>query len=117
MIVLSVHLQEYIQDLPTLLRHALSALFSAEGMVFMFRFRIILCLAFALVYICLPFDLLPEFVFGVFGLIDDIIVVLMFAVYITIVYRDTLGNSTETQPTTGTGQNQSNIRFTFFVRR
>ena len=117
MIVLSVHLQEYIQDLPTLLRHALSALFSAEGMVFMFRFRIILCLAFALVYICLPFDLLPEFVFGVFGLIDDIIVVLMFAVYITIVYRDTLGNPTETQPTTGTGQNQSNIRFTFFVSR
>lgn len=88
---------EYIQDLPTLLRHAISDLFSAQGMVLMFRVRIFLCLGLALLYFFSPLDIIPEMVFGALGFLDDMLIMFIIAIYITMIYRNVLANRAETQ--------------------
>lgn len=80
-------LQEYIQDLPTLLRHAFHEFFSMGGLMWMFRLRIVLLAFGALVYLISPLDILPEAIFGVLGFMDDIFIFLLLAVYISIFYR------------------------------
>ncbi|XP_054764588.2 E3 ubiquitin-protein ligase RNF170-like [Lytechinus pictus] len=78
---------DYIYDLPTLLRHAAHDFFSYHGVVWMFRLRIIFCFAAALLYLISPLDIIPEAIFGVLGLFDDIFVVLILAIYVTVIYR------------------------------
>ena len=78
---------EYLIDLPTLLRHCISEVFSLGGLIWMFRLRVLLCCLFALLYLISPLDILPEAVFGFFGLLDDIFVVLLITIYISIIYR------------------------------
>ena len=85
-------LLDYLYDMPTLLRHLMQELFSVNGLVWMFRIRIILCLFAALLYLLLPFDLLPEAVFGILGYLDDILVVLLLTVYVTVIYRNFVAN-------------------------
>lgn len=58
----------------------------------MFRIRIILCLVAALLYLLLPFDILPESVFGILGYLDDLLVLLLLAVYVSIIYRNFVAN-------------------------
>ena len=53
----------------------------------MFRLRIILCLVAVLVYLLSPLDILPEAVLGIIGLLDDIFIILLVLVYVTIIYR------------------------------
>jgi len=53
----------------------------------MFRARILLCLAAIVIYLVSPLDVLPEAVFGLIGLLDDLFVVLLVLVYMTIIYR------------------------------
>lgn len=89
---------EYIQDLPTVLRHAISDLFSVDGMVFIFRARIIVCLAIALLYLLSPLDLIPEMAVGVLGYLDDICIIFIIAIYITMIYRGVLANRAAAQP-------------------
>ena len=50
-----------------LLRHLWRYFWSGEGIELIFRLRIVMFLAMAVVYVLLPFDLLPEVVFGVLG--------------------------------------------------
>jgi len=78
---------EYLIDLPTLLRHCVSEVFSLGGLIWMFRLRVLLCCLFALLYLISPLDILPEAVFGFFGLLDDVFVVLLVTIYISIIYR------------------------------
>jgi len=78
---------EYLTDLPTLLRHCISEVFSLSGLIWMFRLRVLLCCLFALLYLASPLDILPEAVFGFFGLLDDIFVVLLVTIYISVIYR------------------------------
>ena len=81
-------LLENIQDAPVLFRHLLRELFTVDGLVMVFRFRIILYLLLALIYIISPLDLIPEAVAGVFGFFDDIIVLLVVIIYVTVLYRN-----------------------------
>ena len=83
---------EYIQDLPTVLRHALSDVFSIDGMVFVFRARILVCIVIALLYLLSPLDIIPEMAVGVLGLLDDLFIVFITAIYITIIYRSVIAN-------------------------
>jgi RING finger protein 170 len=53
----------------------------------MFRIRIVLCFLAALMYLFSPLDIIPEAVFGVLGLLDDVFVVFLLAIYISIIYR------------------------------
>lgn len=57
------------------------------GLMYMFRLRIVLCFLAALMYLISPLDMIPEAVFGILGLLDDLFVVLLLAIYITVVYR------------------------------
>jgi len=41
----------------------------------------------ALLYLVIPFDLIPEMVLGIFGLIDDFIIIVALAIRICIEYR------------------------------
>jgi len=79
---------DYIRDLPTLIRFAASEFFTVGGLVMMFRLRIVVCFLFALLYFVSPFDIIPEAVFGIFGFLDDLFIVLLLAIYVSIIYRN-----------------------------
>lgn len=80
-------LMDYLWDLPALLRHLLREFFSVGGLVIMFRARIVLCVMAIIVYLISPLDILPEAVLGLLGLLDDLFVLLLVLVYMTIIYR------------------------------
>lgn len=86
---MSLCLQWYqsAHDTPTLLRHCISAVFSASGLEWMFRFRFIMFTLAALIYLVIPFDLIPEMLLGIIGLIDDFLIIVALAIRICIEYR------------------------------
>ncbi|BFY99396.1 hypothetical protein BsWGS_02436 [Bradybaena similaris] len=79
--------QEYLQDLPTLLRYAFHEFFSLGGLMWMFRFRIGILVLAAFLYLISPLDILPEGALGLVGFLDDIFIILLAAIYISIIYR------------------------------
>uniref|UniRef100_H3AD78 E3 ubiquitin-protein ligase RNF170 n=2 Tax=Latimeria chalumnae TaxID=7897 RepID=H3AD78_LATCH len=81
-------LMDRIMDLPTLLRHAFREMFSVGGLFWMFRIRILLCLMGALLYLASPLDFLPEALFGILGFLDDLFVIFLLLIYISIMYRE-----------------------------
>ncbi|XP_070564321.1 E3 ubiquitin-protein ligase RNF170-like [Ptychodera flava] len=85
-------LMDYIRDLPTLLRHAWGEFFSLGGLVWMFRLRIVLCLLAAILYFVSPLDIIPEAVFGLIGFMDDLFVILLLLIYVSIIYRNIVAN-------------------------
>lgn len=88
---------DYLWDLPTLLRHAGSEFFSVGGIMYMFRLRILLCFVAAVMYLISPLDMIPEAVFGILGLLDDMFVVLLLAIYVTVIYRRFLATRWQNQ--------------------
>jgi len=70
-----------------MLRYCLAEFFSFSGLLWMFRLRVLLCFVVALFYLISPLDIIPEAVFGFFGLLDDVFVTLLLAVYISVIYR------------------------------
>ena len=78
---------ELVMDIPTLMRHLINALFSESGLHLMLRIRIIIIMLFAAAYLLSPIDLLPESLLGAFGLLDDLFIFFVLAVYVTMIYR------------------------------
>ncbi|XP_060558506.1 E3 ubiquitin-protein ligase RNF170-like [Ruditapes philippinarum] len=78
---------DYIRDLPTLLRHAISEFFTVGGLVFMFRIRIFVIFILAFLYFISPLDIIPEALFGIFGFLDDFFILLLLAIYVSLIYR------------------------------
>jgi len=78
-----------IRDLPFLLRRLFNYMGTYQGMVYFIKMVIgNLTLISLIVYIISPFDLIPEAIFGVVGLIDDLIVFLgIFIVIANNFYR------------------------------
>ena len=74
-------------DFPVLLRHMFRQLFTVDGMVWMFRLRVILYLTLVALYVVSPFDLIPESAAGVLGFMDDIILLIVVLIYLTVLYR------------------------------
>lgn len=89
-----VKMMDYIRDIPVLLPHLASQFFSMNGLILMFRLRVVMCLAVAAIYILSPLDILPEAVFGLIGVLDDLFVVFLFAIYIALAYRRFIGGET-----------------------
>ncbi|XP_032230065.1 E3 ubiquitin-protein ligase RNF170 [Nematostella vectensis] len=83
---------EHLRDLPTLLRQLFSELFSVGGLVWVLRMRIILCFFAAALYFISPLDIIPESVFGILGLLDDALILLLLLVYVTEAYRQYVAN-------------------------
>lgn len=88
---------DYLWDLPTLLRHASTEFFSVGGLMYMFRLRIFLCFFAGIMYLISPLDMIPEAVFGILGLLDDLFVIFLLAIYVTVIYRRFLGSRWQNQ--------------------
>ena len=80
-------LLHYLYDVPALLRHLWRELFTIRGLLIIRRLHLFLILALIVVYLVSPLDLLPEAVFGILGLVDDVIIIAGTLVYISLVYR------------------------------
>lgn len=62
-----------IRDLPFLLRRLFNYMCTFEGIKYIITMVFSSCMIISLIiYIILPFDLIPEAIFGGFGLIDDL---------------------------------------------
>ncbi|VEL12673.1 unnamed protein product [Protopolystoma xenopodis] len=96
-----VPLLTQLRDLPLLIRHGWPRLFSGESVSFIVRLRFFMLAGAALLYIICPIDLLPEAAIGVFGLVDDVLVFTLFAIYVASFLRDALS-------ITGTPRSQAN---------
>ncbi|XP_050411068.1 E3 ubiquitin-protein ligase RNF170 [Patella vulgata] len=83
---------DYVRDLPTLLRHAFSEFFTVGGLLWMFRLRVVMCCIAALLYFISPFDIIPESMFGLLGFLDDIFIILLLAIYVSLIYRRVVEN-------------------------
>jgi RING finger protein 170 len=83
---------DYISDVPILLRHALNELFTLDGMDTWYRIRFGFMILVAFSYFLSPLDFIPEALFGIFGLIDDILVVGFIAIYACTMYRQLIAN-------------------------
>ena len=79
---------EHLRDLPVLLRHLWSFIWSPDGLSWLFRIRIFTLGAMASVYLLSPFDIVPEAIFGIIGILDDLIIVALFLLYAGILYRN-----------------------------
>ncbi|XP_043214862.1 E3 ubiquitin-protein ligase RNF170-like [Amphibalanus amphitrite] len=78
---------EHIRDVPCLLRHLWREAVSPGGVLLLLRVRVVMCFLMALVYLVLPFDLLPEAVYGAIGLLDDLFIVVAMLMYVAVLYR------------------------------
>ena len=73
--------------MPALLRHLFRELFSVRGIFLVWRIRIVILLILALLYLLSPLDFIPERVFGILGLLDDILIILSVFFVMSIIYR------------------------------
>ena len=83
-------LVQQLRELPTLLRHLSSDWFSLRTLVGVARLRLAVALAAAVAYVVSPLDLIPEALVGVVGLADDLLVLLLLALYLSLLYRQVL---------------------------
>uniref|UniRef100_A0A1I8FRU2 RING-type E3 ubiquitin transferase n=1 Tax=Macrostomum lignano TaxID=282301 RepID=A0A1I8FRU2_9PLAT len=67
-----VPLSDLLRDFPTVLRHFLADLFSPDGFSFVYMARISVVMVMCLAYLISPLDILPEAVFGLLGILDDL---------------------------------------------
>lgn len=81
---------DYIRDIPTLLSQIWRELFTPGGMVLMFRVRVLSLSMLAIVYLLSPLDIIPERVFGIAGMIDDFVILVIVVVFMTLVFRNLL---------------------------
>ncbi|TMS33827.1 hypothetical protein L596_001518 [Steinernema carpocapsae] len=64
-------MMDYVRDLPVLIPYLARQMLTVDGLVLMFRMRMLLCLIGVVIYILCPIDFIPESVFGVIGIVDD----------------------------------------------
>ncbi|KAK3924321.1 E3 ubiquitin-protein ligase RNF170 [Frankliniella fusca] len=79
----------HLRDFPTTVRHLWREILRSDGDTAhtIFRLRIALFFAAAVMYLASPLDLVPEAAFGALGLLDDVMVVVLLAIYLSILYR------------------------------
>nr|CAH8868998.1 unnamed protein product [Trichobilharzia regenti] len=78
---------DQIRDLPTFLYGFIQLLFSGEGTFALMQIRLTLMGLCVLFYLITPFDFIPDVVAGFLGILDDIIVLCIFALHVISVYR------------------------------
>lgn len=75
-----------------MLRHFLWECTTIDGIAAVFRIKIALGILIGVIYVFLPLDIIPEAVFGILGLLDDLFVIFVILIYVTIVYRNIIAN-------------------------
>jgi len=81
---------DYVYDLPVIMRHLASELFTVGGLAIIFRLRVLFLVLGMVFYVISPLDIIPEAVFGIFGLMDDLLFVFILVIYLSIQYRRVL---------------------------
>ena len=81
-------LSEHLRDLPVLLRHLWTFFWSPDGLSWLFRLRILTLGGMAGLYLLSPFDIVPEAAFGIIGILDDLVIVALFLLYASMLYRN-----------------------------
>jgi len=92
---------QVLQDAPTLLTHLVTSFFSGEDQfTIMFQLRIFVLVLFYLLYLLSPLDLIPEIAFGIVGILDDIVLFLFLALYMSETVREVMSrlSSNNQQP-------------------
>ena len=85
-------LMEHLRDLPVLLRHLWTALWTGEGLQTAFQIRVAVLGLVWLAYFISPLDLLPEALFGIVGLLDDLFIFILISMHITYFFRQIVSN-------------------------
>ena len=90
-------LTEHLRDLPVLLRHLWSALWTGEGIHAAFQIRVMVLGLVWVAYFLSPLDLLPEALFGIIGLLDDLFVFILISMHLTYFFRQIVSNRMNSQ--------------------
>ena len=62
-------------------------LFTVQGLVVLHKLHVLLIVVFLCLYLISPLDIIPEAVFGVLGLVDDLVILLGVVAYVSVIYR------------------------------
>ena len=84
----SLQLLHYVYDIPVIVSHVWRLLFTVQGVLLLYRLHILLLLLLLLLYLLSPLDLVPESVFGVMGLLDDLVILVAVFSYVSLLYRN-----------------------------
>lgn len=80
-----------MQDLPFLLRRLLRELLDPHrSLPLVIRARVVITMILSAAYVVSPVDFIPEAIFGIVGLLDDILIVLIVFLHIAAIYRSVL---------------------------
>lgn len=89
----STGFSQQLQDLPFLLRRLLRELLNPQrSLPLVIRTRVYIAMVLSVVYAVSPIDIIPEALLGLFGLMDDIFILLICFLYIAAIYRSVLYN-------------------------
>ncbi|KAF3593268.1 hypothetical protein DY000_02023651 [Brassica cretica] len=87
----STGLSQRIQDLPFLLRRLLREIMDPQRTLpLVIKARVYIALILSVIYIISPIDIIPEALFGIIGLLDDVIIALIFLLHVAALYRSVL---------------------------
>ncbi|KAL7052983.1 hypothetical protein AAHC03_016707 [Spirometra sp. Aus1] len=78
---------DQLRDMPILLRYALPSLLDGRGISYLLRLRLFILTFFVFFYVISPLDLFPEAMVGAFGMLDDILIFLLFVLYVAALCR------------------------------
>jgi len=84
-------LMQFLRDMPVLLRYLwlhFRRIFFISPQLTIFALRIVFILVSNLIYLVSPLDLVPEGVFGVFGFIDDTVLIFLSCCLIAYLIRN-----------------------------
>ncbi|GBG59521.1 hypothetical protein CBR_g38544 [Chara braunii] len=86
-----ISIWQRIRDMPLLLQRLMWELWDPHrALRLLNNARILGCLIISIMYTLLPFDIIPEGILGILGLLDDALVLLFFGFQLSIVYRNML---------------------------
>lgn len=78
---------ERIRDAPFMINTLIAEIVSTRGLIIYRMLWAVMCILSSIAYVLSPFDLIPEAIFGLVGLIDDIFYVLCALIYCANYYN------------------------------
>ncbi|XP_010247803.1 PREDICTED: E3 ubiquitin-protein ligase RNF170-like [Nelumbo nucifera] len=80
-----------LRDLPFFMRRLLRELMDPQrSLPLVFRARMFFALLLSVIYILSPIDIIPEGILGFIGLLDDLLIALIFFLHVAAIYRSAL---------------------------
>lgn len=84
-------LTQRLQDLPFFIRRLFRELMDPQRTLpLVFRARMLMMVALSAIYVLSPVDILPESMLGLFGFVDDLLILLIVFLHLAAVYRSLL---------------------------